>query len=110
MRPVSPILIAGAGPTGLVLALALAKLGIDFRIIAEDTGPGEHSRAMVVHARTLEFYHQLGIADDVIAAGIKIERGHLRESSADGHSREVASFSFGDLGTGLSHIRSSASS
>lgn len=97
-----PILIAGAGPTGLVLALTLAKHGIEFRIIAEASEPGEHSRAMVVHARTLEFYSQLGIADDVIAAGIKIERGHLRKSNANGHSREVASFSFGDLGTGLS--------
>lgn len=96
------ILIAGAGPTGLVLALALAKQGVAFRIIAEDTGPGEHSRAMVVHARTLELYHQLGIADDVIAGGLKIERGHLRESNANGRSREVASFSFGDLGNGLS--------
>jgi hypothetical protein len=76
-----PILIAGAGPTGLVLAIALAKQGIPFRIIDDDRGPGEHSRAMVVHARTLEFYHQLGIADEVIAAGIKLERGRCARST-----------------------------
>ena len=100
--PHIPILIAGAGPTGLVLALTLVKQGIPFRIISKDRGPGERSRAMVVHARTLEFYHQLGISDEVIAAGIKLQHGHLRECGPDGHSREVTSFAFGDLGAGLS--------
>jgi len=52
----APVLIAAAGPTGLMLALALARHGIAFRLISESGGPGAHSRAMVVHARTLEFY------------------------------------------------------
>ena len=51
-----PVLIVGAGPTGLNLALSLARRGVRFRIISEADGPGEHSRAMVVQARTLEFF------------------------------------------------------
>ena len=52
----SEVLIVGAGPTGLVLALELAKQGVAFRFVERHAGPGEASRAMAVQARTLEFY------------------------------------------------------
>ena len=64
-----PALICGAGPTGLVAALWLQKLKIPFRIIDPALKPGTTTRAMVIHARTLEFYNQLDIADRVVAAG-----------------------------------------
>ena len=48
------VLIAGAGPTGLVLALWLAKLGVRVRIVDKTEAPGTTSRALVLHARTLE--------------------------------------------------------
>jgi len=93
----TPILIVGAGPTGLVLALWLARSGISFRIIEKNAGPGLASRAMAVQARTLEFYRQLGIAEQVIGGGIRLEGIHLRDGS-----REVAGFAFGDIGTDIS--------
>ena len=65
-----PILICGAGPTGLAAALWLQKCKVPFRIIDPALKPGTTTRAMVVHARILEFYDQLGIADQIIAAGI----------------------------------------
>ena len=65
------VLIVGAGPTGLVLALWLTAQGIRVRIIDKSAGPGETSRAMAVQARTLELYRQIGIAEPVIAAGHK---------------------------------------
>ncbi|WP_458097982.1 FAD-dependent oxidoreductase [Roseomonas sp. WA12] len=65
------VLIVGAGPTGLALALWLTKQGIGVRIIDKAAGPGETSRAMAVQARTLELYRQLDLADAVIAAGHK---------------------------------------
>ena len=74
------VLIVGAGPTGLVLALWLNKLGVRFRIVDRSAAPGETSRALAVHARTLEFHRQIGLADEVVAAGIKIERITVRES------------------------------
>lgn len=71
-----PILIVGAGPTGLVLAIWLKKLNpsISLRIISKASGPGTTSRAIVVHARTLEFYRQLGVADDLINAGVILDQ------------------------------------
>jgi 2-polyprenyl-6-methoxyphenol hydroxylase-like FAD-dependent oxidoreductase len=66
------VLIIGAGPTGLVLALWLTRLGIPVRIIDKTAEPGTTSRALAVQARTLEFYHQVGLADAVIAGGVKI--------------------------------------
>ena len=91
------VLISGAGPTGLVLGLWLARRGVPFRIIEKNAAPGEASRAMVVQARTLEFYRQLGFADEVVRRGIKVEKLQMREGA-----REVASIPFGDLGEGLS--------
>src|SRR3954464_5673781 len=91
------VLIVGAGPTGLVLALWLAKAGTPFRLIDRKTGPGEGSRAMAVQARTLELYRQLGIAEDVIAAGFRLETGHLRN-----RRREIASTTLGRVGKGIS--------
>ena len=63
------VLIAGAGPTGMVLALALAIEGIRVCIVDLAEGPGTTSRAMAVQARTLELYRPLGLADEVAAAG-----------------------------------------
>ncbi|MGY2048246.1 FAD-dependent monooxygenase [Methylobacterium sp. JK268] len=92
-----PVLIVGAGPTGLVLALRLAHHGVPFRIIDRAAGPGEASRATVVHARTLEFYQQLGLADEVVARGIRTGGVHLREGGAD-----VAAVRFDAMGAGVS--------
>lgn len=91
------VLIAGAGPTGLMLALRLTRHGIPLRIVDKAAGPGLASRAMAVHARTLEFYRQMGLADEIVARGVRIAALHLRER---GH--EVARLPLKDMGTGLS--------
>jgi 2-polyprenyl-6-methoxyphenol hydroxylase-like FAD-dependent oxidoreductase len=62
----SDVLIVGAGPTGLVLALWLTKLGVRVCIVDKTAEPGTTSRALAVHARTLELYRQLDLADPVI--------------------------------------------
>src|SRR3954470_13746479 len=66
------VLIVGAGPTGLVLALWLTRLGVTVRIIDKTAEPGTTSRALAVQARTLEFYRQGGIAEEVVEAGVKV--------------------------------------
>ena len=63
------VLIVGAGPTGLVLALWLTRLDVRVRIVDKTTEPGTTSRAVAVQARTLEFYSQLGLADAVVERG-----------------------------------------
>ncbi|MBX3379370.1 MAG: FAD-dependent monooxygenase [Phycisphaeraceae bacterium] len=91
------VLISGAGPTGLVLALFLRHLNIPFRIIDKLSGPGLASRAMVIQARTLEFYRQINFADTVIAAGIKMRGIRLRESG-----KQIAGFQFDEIGDDIS--------
>ena len=68
----SDVLVVGAGPTGLVLALWLAKLGVKPRIIDKAAAAGTTSRALAVHARTLELYRQLELADYVLEHGHKV--------------------------------------
>jgi len=65
------VLIAGAGPTGLVLALWLTRQGVQVRIVDKGEGPGSTSRAMAVQARTLELYRQLNLDREVVAAGLR---------------------------------------
>jgi 2-polyprenyl-6-methoxyphenol hydroxylase-like FAD-dependent oxidoreductase len=74
----TPVLIVGAGPTGLILAIWLKKRGIEFRLIDKSQSPGETSRAIAVQARTLEFYRQLGLAEKLIALGVTAQELVLR--------------------------------
>jgi 2-polyprenyl-6-methoxyphenol hydroxylase-like FAD-dependent oxidoreductase len=67
------VLIVGAGPTGMVLALALARLGVRPRIVDRAAGPGTTSRALAVQARTLELYRQLDLTEAVLAGGHRVD-------------------------------------
>ena len=71
------VLIIGAGPTGLVLALWLTKLGATVRIVDKTAEPGTTSRALAVQARTLELYRQLDLADTVVEEGHKVPAVNL---------------------------------
>jgi 2-polyprenyl-6-methoxyphenol hydroxylase-like FAD-dependent oxidoreductase len=73
----SDVLIVGAGPTGLVLALWLTTLGVRVRIIDKTAEPGTTSRAVAVAAHTLELYRQLDLADVLIERGHKIPAANL---------------------------------
>lgn len=91
------VLIVGAGPTGLVLAIWLTKLGIKVRIIDRLAESGTTSRALAVQARTLELYRQIGIADDVVNGGKKILGINVWVSG-----KKRARVPIGELGKGLS--------
>ena len=93
----SPVLIVGAGPTGLALALALVKCGITPRIIDMKPGVVRESRAVGVQARTLEFYRQLGIADQVVSAGTQVRKIFMRR-----RGQAVAEIDVANFGSGLS--------
>jgi 2-polyprenyl-6-methoxyphenol hydroxylase-like FAD-dependent oxidoreductase len=66
------VLIVGAGPTGLVLALWLTAMGVKVRIIDRTESPGTTSRALAVQARTLELYRQLDLTDALLAQGHRV--------------------------------------
>jgi 2-polyprenyl-6-methoxyphenol hydroxylase-like FAD-dependent oxidoreductase len=71
------VLIVGSGPTGLVLALWLTKLGVKVRIIDKTAEPGTTSRALGIQARTLELYRQLDLTDAVLKLGHKVPAVNL---------------------------------
>src|SRR5258705_12057720 len=71
------VLIIGAGPTGLVLALWLTRLGVKVRIIDKTAEPGTTSRALAVQARTLELYRQLDLTEAVVASGHRVPAANL---------------------------------
>ncbi len=91
------VLIIGAGPTGLALALWLTRLGVAVRIIDKTDEPGTTSRALAVQVRTLEFYRQLGMADSLITGGVKIAGVNLWVKGA-----KAARVPFQGIGEGLS--------
>src|SRR4051812_10441106 len=95
-RP-TDVLIAGAGPTGLVLALWLTRRGVRVRIVDQAPEPGTTSRALGVQARTLELYRALGLTDALVARGRQVHAAHLWVDA-----REKARLSLHEMGRGLS--------
>jgi 2-polyprenyl-6-methoxyphenol hydroxylase-like FAD-dependent oxidoreductase len=90
------VLIVGAGPTGLVLAIWLTRLGVTVRIIDKTAEPGTTSRALAVAARTLELYRQVGMADPLVEGGVKVPGANFWVQGA-----KVARLPLDRLGEGL---------
>ena len=67
--PTSPVLIVGAGPTGLTAALELSRLGVSVRVVDRAAHPSAESRALAVQARTLELLRVRGVGDEILALG-----------------------------------------
>jgi 2-polyprenyl-6-methoxyphenol hydroxylase-like FAD-dependent oxidoreductase len=76
-RMQSDVLIVGAGPTGLVLALWLTRLGIRVHIVDRLDRPATTSRALAVQSRTLELYRQLDLADAVVEGSHRVPAVNL---------------------------------
>ena len=81
MTTTQNVLIAGAGPVGLVAACELARRGVSVRVIDKLEAPTTESRAVVVHARSLEALARVGVADEIVAAS---RRTTALELHADG--------------------------
>jgi bifunctional hydroxylase/dehydrase len=75
------VVIAGAGPTGLMLAAELRLAGITALVLERQTATIKQSRALAMHARTVEVLDQRGIAQRL--TGRMQSRGHFAEISLD---------------------------
>jgi 2-polyprenyl-6-methoxyphenol hydroxylase-like FAD-dependent oxidoreductase len=87
-----PVLIVGAGPTGLTAALELSRMRVPVRLIDKREAPAETSRAIGVQARTLELFEQRGLAEEMVRLG---NRG--RSASIYGGGKRVFRLDFGHV-------------
>lgn len=65
------VLIVGAGPTGLTAACEAIRHGLTVRIIDRKPCRSTFSKALVAHARTLEVFETMGVADQILAEGTR---------------------------------------
>ncbi|BBZ28688.1 oxygenase [Mycolicibacterium madagascariense] len=94
-----PVLVVGAGPTGLTAALELSRLGIAVRIVDAALEPSTTSRALGVQARTLELLRPRGVGDELVALGNRASRTALH---AAGH--RLASIEFTGMPSQFDYI------
>ncbi|GER23571.1 2-polyprenyl-6-methoxyphenol hydroxylase [Zafaria cholistanensis] len=69
------VAIAGAGPSGLALAILLAQRGVSVRVLEERAQPGTHSRAIGLHPPGLEVLDLAGVGAAAVEAGVRITSG-----------------------------------
>ena len=91
------VIIVGAGPTGLSLACQLTRYGVDFVVLEKNEGVTPYSKALGVHARTLEIYEQLGLAQQAVQNGTIAGKVRLLEKG-----EVVGEVDLSNIGEGLS--------
>jgi 2-polyprenyl-6-methoxyphenol hydroxylase-like FAD-dependent oxidoreductase len=91
------VVIVGAGPTGLSLACQLIRYGIDFVVVEKNGGITPFSKALGVHARTLEIYEQLDLAQTAVERGTIAGKIRLLEAG-----EIVGEVDLSNIGAGLS--------
>ena len=79
------LLVIGAGPTGLAAAVDALRHGLSVRIVERRAERAVYSKALVVHARTMEVFERLGCAEAVQQAGAKFRALHVH--TMPGHKR-----------------------
>ncbi|PVZ14223.1 FAD-dependent monooxygenase [Actinomycetospora cinnamomea] len=88
------VLVVGAGPVGLTAACQLARLGVSVRVVDKLDRPTTESRAVTVHARSMEMLAPLGALPRMLARGRRVD-GLAMVDGATGHTR--ARIDFGEV-------------
>jgi len=91
------VIISGAGPTGLALACQFIRYGVDFIIIDKKDGVTPYSKALGVHARTLEIYEQIDLAKPAISQGTPAGKVRMLE-----RGEVLGELNLSNVGEGLS--------
>ncbi len=99
MQETRPVLVAGAGPTGMTAAMELARFGVPVRIIDKYKEPSNTSRALAVQSRTLEFFAQRGLSEEMVRLGNK---GEATTLYADG--KALGRVDFGAIPSRFNYI------
>src|SRR6185312_8503920 len=86
------VLIVGAGPVGLSLAIDLGRRGISCLVVERSDGIIRHPRATAQNARTMEFFRRWGIAEAVKSAGAPPDYPHTVLYVTNMNGFEIARF------------------
>jgi 3-(3-hydroxy-phenyl)propionate hydroxylase len=94
MKPIAPIIIAGAGPVGVIAALAFARQNIPVQVFEAESRVNDRPRAATTHAATLAMLEDLGLVEEVIRQGLIEPKFRIWDRA----SREIiVEFDFGLL-------------
>ena len=93
------VLIAGAGPVGMVAAANLVRRGVPVTVLEANAALSEESRASTFHPPTLDMLHGLGAAEPLIAQGLKAPQFQYR-TKRDGL---IAQFDFAAIADATAH-------
>src|SRR5271154_7226371 len=77
------VLVVGGGPVGLVAGAELARRGVRVRVIDKLAQPTDQSRAIAVHARSLDMFERMGIVDELLSTGVKAIAMQLHAGGRD---------------------------
>ena len=78
-RAQARVIIVGAGPVGMVCALALHRRGLAVTVLEKEPAPVTDQRAASIHPTTMEMLDQLGIAREIISRGLISTKYHYRD-------------------------------
>jgi 2-polyprenyl-6-methoxyphenol hydroxylase-like FAD-dependent oxidoreductase len=93
------VLVAGAGPVGLTLAIELVRYGVPVRIVDKSPARTDKSKAVAVWARSLELFDRAGIADRLVPAGVTVRAANISDGA-----EKIARISFDGLDTRYSFV------
>lgn len=71
------VLIIGAGPTGLTMAIECLRYNLTCTIIDHALKPSSHSKAIAIQARTLEVFQRMGVHNRFLTAGLQIKKANI---------------------------------
>ncbi len=91
------VVIVGAGPTGLSMAVQLLRYDVDFIILEKREESSEFSKAIAVQARSLEIFAETGLAEKAVAEGSIIEELNIFKSG-----KRKVKLQLKNLGEGIS--------
>lgn len=68
----SEVCVVGAGPSGLAASIGLTLANVPFVLVDADKGPVAESRALAIHSGGTEVLDELGVAEELVAEGLKV--------------------------------------
>jgi len=71
------VIVAGAGPVGLFLACELRLAGVRVTVLEQRAERGPHTKAVAMHARTVELLAMRGLAEPLLTAGVRVPSWHF---------------------------------